>query len=167
MTRDLDCFGPSHVHVNRVVPAAENALKAAGFSVRRILEGKSFVRLEVIGEKDVTEVDFGADFRLLPAERGPLGMVLAGEELAINKVLAVFGRAEARDFVDLAAFEERYGLLQLCRRAMDKDPGFDPQIFRDMVRSFARLPEMNSNYPMKVTSSSSEPSIDGRSFCSI
>lgn len=78
MTRDLDYFGPSTVHVNRIVPAAEKALKDAGFKVRRILDGKGFVRLEVASTNDVTEVDFGADFRLLPAERGPLGRFLLG-----------------------------------------------------------------------------------------
>lgn len=42
--------------------------------------------------------------------------------------------------MDLASLEERYGLERLCRRAMDKDPGFEPQVFRDMIRSFVRLP---------------------------
>lgn len=89
---------------------------------------------------DVTEVDFGADFRLLPIEQGPLGPTLAGEELAINKVLAVFGRAEARDFVDLSALTKRYGLEHLMRRASEKDPGFDTQVFTEMLTRFERLP---------------------------
>src|SRR6202035_4835097 len=51
-------------------------------------------------DDEVTEVDLGADAMLLPVERGELGPILAGEELAVDKILAVFGRAEARDFVD-------------------------------------------------------------------
>ena len=65
---------------------------------------------------------------------------MAGEELAINKVLAVFGRAEARDFVDLSVLTKRYGLEQLMRRALEKDPGFDPQVFKNMLSRFERLP---------------------------
>jgi len=65
---------------------------------------------------------------------------LSGEELAINKVLAVFGRAEARDFVDLSVLAKRYGLESLMGRAVEKDPGFDPQIFRQMLGRLGRLP---------------------------
>ncbi len=93
LTRDLDFFGPSAVDVNQVVPIVEEALRNAGLSVRRVREGSGFLRLEVSQVDDVTEVDFGSDFRLLPIEQGPLGPTLAGEELAINKVLAVFGRS--------------------------------------------------------------------------
>jgi hypothetical protein len=140
LTRDLDFFGPSAVQVDRIVPVAEEAFKEAGFSVKRVREGSGFYRLEVSHDGDVTEVDFGADFRLLPMEQGPLGPTLAGEELAINKVLAVFGRAEARDFVDLSVLTKRYGLEQLMRRAFEKDPGFEPRVFRDMLTRFERLP---------------------------
>src|SRR4051812_25903101 len=54
-------------------------------------------------------VDIAADARLLPADRSALGLLLSVEELAVDKVLAVFGRAEARDFLDLAALEPRFG----------------------------------------------------------
>jgi hypothetical protein len=128
LTRDLDFFGPSAAEVDLLVPLVERAFREAGLSVQRVREGSGFYRLEVSQGGDVTEVDFGADFRLLPMEQGPLGPTLAGEELAINKVLAVFGRAEARDFVDLSVLTKRYGLEQLMRRALEKDPGFDPQV---------------------------------------
>lgn len=36
----------------------------------------------------------------------------------MDKVLAVFGRAEARDFVDPMAVERRYGLDRLCQLAV-------------------------------------------------
>lgn len=122
LTRDLDFFGPSAVEVDQIIPIVERALTDAGLSVHRIRESSGFYRLEVSKAGDVTEVDFGADFRLLPIEQGPLGPTLAGEELAINKVLAVFGRAEARDFVDLSVLTKRYGLEHLMRRASEKRP---------------------------------------------
>jgi len=55
-------------------------------------------------------------------------------------VLAVFGRAEARDFLDLAAFEPRFGLERLCELAVVKDTGFDRQVFFEMLGRFGRLP---------------------------
>lgn len=54
-------------------------------------------------------------------------------------MLAVFGRAEARDFVDLMAIEERYGLAWLFKRAAEKDLGFTPEMFAEMTGRFSRL----------------------------
>ncbi len=79
-TRDLDFFGPDAAGVDRLVPFVENALQEAGMNVRRVREGKGFFRLEVREHDEVTEVDLGADARLLPVERGELGPILAGEE---------------------------------------------------------------------------------------
>lgn len=140
LTRDLDFFGPSAIQVDQVVPIVEKALKDTGLWVRRVREGTGFYRLEVSRSDDMTEVDFGSDFRLLPIEQGPVGRTLAGEELAINKVLAVFGRAEARDFADLSVLTKRYGLEHLLRRAAEKDPGFDRDVFTQMLERFRRLP---------------------------
>ena len=84
-----------------------------------------FVRLIVSDGDERTELDLAADARLFPAEPGRLAPTLTGEELAVDKVLAVFGRAEARDFADLMALEPRYGLDRLCELAAEKDLGFD------------------------------------------
>lgn len=105
-----------------------------------VREAHDFARLEVRSGMERTEVDLAADARLLPVERGPVGPMLAAEELAVDKVLAVFGRAEARDFVDLAAVEGRYGLDRLCRLASQKDRGFDPGDLAEMMERFGRLP---------------------------
>jgi predicted nucleotidyltransferase component of viral defense system len=65
--------------------------------------------------------------------------MLSGEELAVDKLLALFGRAEARDFVDLMEVEPRYGLDRLCRLAAEKDRGFTPAVFAEMLTRFRRL----------------------------
>ena len=65
--------------------------------------------------------------------------MLSGQELAVDKLLALFGRAEARDFVDLMAVEPRYGLDRLCQLAAEKDRGFTPAIFAEMLGTFRRF----------------------------
>jgi hypothetical protein len=80
-----------------------------------------------------------ADARLFPAEPARPAPTLRGEELAVDKVLAIFGRAEARDFVDLMALEPLYGLDRLCQLAAEKDPGFTPTVFAEMLGQFQRL----------------------------
>jgi hypothetical protein len=138
-TRDLDFFGLTGEAVDRLVPAAERALRAAGLEVERIQVNPGFARLIVARGDDRTEVDLAADARLFPAEPGRPAPMLAGEELAVDKVLALFGRAEARDFVDLLAVEPRYGLDRLCRLAAEKDRGFTPAMFAEMLGRFGRL----------------------------
>lgn len=138
-TRDLDFFGLTSTAVDTLLPAVEHALGAAGLTVQRIREGPGFARLLVTRGKDATEVDLGADARLFPAEPGRLAPTLSGQELAVDKVLAVFGRAEARDFADLMEVESRYGFDSLCQLAAEKDRGFDLGVFAEMLDRFGRL----------------------------
>jgi hypothetical protein len=138
-TRDLDFFGPSGTAVDRLVPVAEQALREAGLDVQRVVSGIGFARLVVEGGGDQTEVDLASDARLFPAEHRSHFLLLSSEELAVDKVLAVFGRAEARDFVDLMAIERRFGLDRLFELAAEKDRGFLPRVFAEMTNRFARL----------------------------
>jgi hypothetical protein len=92
-----------------------------------------------------TEVDFGLDSRLFPLEQGELFPVLASKELAVDKVLAVFGRAEARDFVDLNALEQLFKLDDLFVWAAEKDRGFDLGVFADMARRAGLLDSSEFN----------------------
>ena len=138
-TRDLDFFGLTGADVDRLVPAVERALREAGFTVHYVQQNPGFARLEVESDDERTELDLAADARLFPAEPGEVAPTLRGDELAADKVLALFGRAEARDFVDLMAVEPRYGLDRLCRLAAEKDRGFDPRVFAEMLDAFGRL----------------------------
>jgi hypothetical protein len=139
-TRDLDFFGPSAGEVDRLVPAVESALSAAGFEVRRERASHGFARLTIVDGGDVTEVDLAADARIRPVDDGPLGPTLSLEELAADKLLALFDRAQARDFVDVAALVERFGLGRLCELASEKDSGFSRSVLVDMLGSFRRFP---------------------------
>jgi hypothetical protein len=93
----------------------------------------------VRGASARTAVDLAADARLFPAEAGDPAPTLRSEELAVDKVLGVFGRAEARDFADLIVLEPRYGLGRLFELAAEKDRGFLPGVFVEMLDRFARL----------------------------
>lgn len=138
-TKDLDFFGPSADDVQNLLEALEAALTDARLTVRRERVAASFVRLTVASEDDATEVDLATDARMRPVESGPLGPMLSLEELAADKLLALFDRAQARDFVDVAALVERFGLERLCELAKEKDPGFSRPVLRDMLGGFDRF----------------------------
>jgi hypothetical protein len=59
---------------------------------------------------------------------------LSLRDLAARKTLALFGRAEPRDFADVYDLARRYGRDQLLEWAAAGDPGFDNQIFASVER---------------------------------
>lgn len=138
-TRDLDFFGPSADGVDRLVAAVERQLVASGMEVARLRAGRGFVRLRVVDGADVTEVDVAVDARIRPAELGPLGPTLSLEELAADKLLALFDRAQARDFIDVDALVGRLGLQRLCDLAAEKDAGFSADRLREALGTFDRF----------------------------
>jgi hypothetical protein len=97
-----------------------------------------FARLTAVDGGDVT-VELAADARIRPVDSGPLGPVLSLEELGADKLLALFDRAQARDFVDVTALVERFGLERLCELASEKDSGFSRSVLVDMLRGFRRF----------------------------
>jgi hypothetical protein len=98
-----------------LVPAVESALAAAALTVRRERSSRGFARLTVVAGDDATELDLAADARIRPVDTGPLGPMLSAEELGADKLLALFDRAQARDFVDVAALVDRYSGAKLRR----------------------------------------------------
>jgi hypothetical protein len=139
-TRDLDFFGLTADAVDRLVPAAERALREAGLSIERLQVNPGLARLVVESGDDRTELDLAADdARLYPAEPGAARPHPPRRELAVDKLLALFGRAEARAFVDPLAVDPRYGLERLGRLAAEKDRGFSPAVLDEMLGRFGRL----------------------------
>jgi hypothetical protein len=138
-TRDLDFFGATPDDVDRLLPSVLSALAEAGLTVRLDRQNHGFARLTIIGDDETTELDLAADARIRPAEQGPLGPVLAMEELAADKLLALFSRAQARDFIDVAALAGRLGFQHLCTLASEKDPGFSRPVLHEMLGSFLRF----------------------------
>ena len=75
----------------------------------------------------------------LTGRNRPLGPMLSAEELGADKLLALFDRAQARDFVDVAALVDRFGLERLCELASEKDAGFSRSVLVEMLGSFGRF----------------------------
>lgn len=140
-TNDLDLFGAARPDVQQLADALTTVLRSEGLAVVPIIEQPGFVRLAVDGGSESTTIDLGTDARIYPAEKTERGQVLSVEELAADKLLAVFGRAQARDFIDAVALAELVGGLdEMCRLAAQKDGGFSRAVLVEMIQSFDRLP---------------------------
>jgi hypothetical protein len=138
-TRDLDYFGPTADAVGTLAHAIEMALTVRGLDVRRERSNTGFVRLIVSDGGDTTELDIAVDARIRPVETGPFGPTLALEELAADKLLALFDRAQARDFIDVEALVRRFGLDRLCALAAEKDRGFSRSGLVEALGTFDRF----------------------------
>ena len=123
-TNDLDFFAPHPQSVGALLEAAQAALEAEGLAVTRLSEGPTFARLRVVAGDEATNVDLASDYRLMPALSTGEGLVLTEAELAADKVLALAGRAEARDYVDFEGLVTRFDIDKLCELAASKDLGF-------------------------------------------
>ena len=137
-TRDLDYFGTAPDAVDRLRPALEHALREQGLAVevRRAVEG--FVEYEVGAAGEATALDVSWDTRLFALQQTELGAVLGRDELAADKTLALFGRGEARDFVDVFQLRAHYERGDLCRLAEAKDRGFDLGMFGAAIAGVER-----------------------------
>lgn len=119
--------------------SVEESLTAAGLTTTRRRDLPTFVRLEVSDGVDTCQIDLAIDYRALPTESSRLGPTLATKELGAGKVLAIFDRAEARDFRDLDRLLQHFTLEELMDLAAEKDTGFDKVFFKDGLARFRRF----------------------------
>jgi hypothetical protein len=130
VSRDIDLFHDTDAAVAAAWDADRRLLEAAGFRLRVVRERPSYVEAEVsaTGESLLMEWARDSAFRFFPlVEHGTFGLVLHPFDLATNKVLALVGRLEVRDWIDAILCNERVQPLgYLAWAATGKDPGFGP-----------------------------------------
>jgi hypothetical protein len=141
-SNDLDYFHDSVQRVTSAFEADKAALENWGASLRLELNHPGYVRAIVALGTDSTKIEWAHDsaWRFMPVVQGPYGFQLHTVDLAINKVLALAGRDEARDILDTVYAHERIlPLGALCWAAAGKDPGFTPHAILDLLRRRAKV----------------------------
>lgn len=130
VSRDVDLFHDTERALDASWSADRKLLEDSGFVVRLVRERASFVEAEVRRGPDSVLLQWVRDsaYRFFPLmEHAELGLVLHPFDLATNKVLALVGRLEVRDWVDVVECSERLQPLgYLAWAACGKDPGFSP-----------------------------------------
>lgn len=141
-TYDIDLFTAEQEDVAAVAADLERALTTRGYSVQVQREHISFVALTVQKHDGRSlDVEIAYDARIRPPTRLHIGNVAHLEELAADKVLALFDRAEPWDLVDVDALASRFGLQRLMALAREKDGGFDQAMFARALRVAAGQPD--------------------------
>ena len=141
-TQDLDFF-TNRAH--DVAVARDELIAAAagrGWAVETLQDGGTFCRLQIT-HPEALLVDIALD----AGPEQPPTMSLAGptyapRELAARKVIALFDRYAARDFVDVFVLAHTYGKAELLAWATDLNPGFDRAYF---VEALDMLPRYSNS----------------------
>ncbi len=130
VSRDIDLFHDTAEALAAAWEADCRSLRSAGFRVEVTIERRAFVEAVVsLGEERVLmEWNCDSAFRFFPLMPHPdFGLVLHPLDLASNKVLALAGRMEPRDWVDMVACHRKVQPLGfLVWAACGKDPGYNP-----------------------------------------
>jgi hypothetical protein len=139
---DLDFFSDSEARVASAFADDRETLARAGYSIDVELVLPGFVRAVVQRGTEATRVDWAHDsaWRFLPLVRDELGgLLLHPVDLAINKVLALAGRDEPRDFVDiLFVHRSVLPLAGLSWATVGKDPGLTPLSLLELLKRHGR-----------------------------
>lgn len=142
LSRDIDLFHDTDEALAATWASDRELLTRSGYRLTVVRERPAFVEASVERGGEQVLVQWVRDsayrfFPLLPHDL--LGLTLHPLDLATNKVLALVGRLEVRDWVDLIGCHagiQRLGLLVWS--ACGKDPGFSPRSLLEHARRSGR-----------------------------
>lgn len=137
-SNDLDYFQDSVDRVASAFIQDEAALSKLGYGITTDITLPGYIRGRVSRDGETTKVEWAHDsaWRFLPTLVDPrCGYRLHPVDVAVNKVLALVGRNEPRDYVDTLVVDKTIlSLGALCWAAPGKDPGFTPNSLLAMLR---------------------------------
>lgn len=130
LSRDIDIFNDSIEAMHTSWRLDRETLINEGYSVKVLREIRTFIEAEVSKGSERTEIQWGTDssFRFFPlCEDETTGFTLHPIDLAANKLSALVGRTEPRDWIDvIESVKNLQPLVYLLSAACGKDPGFSP-----------------------------------------
>lgn len=143
-TQDLDVFtSPATTDVAHALAAFERLAASKSWSIERMTTEPTFCRFTVDVDSEKVLVDLAIDTAAVdPPTVTILGPTMSELDVAARKVVALFDRAAARDFVDVYVLSQQFDRDELLRRAMQIDLGLDLDIFASMLESHERFEDV-------------------------
>lgn len=134
-SQDLDFFHDLADSVAQSAEADAATLRAAGIGLEWLLRTPTFSRAVVSVDRERLKLEWAQDsaFRFFPVLADDFcGYRLHDADAAVNKILALAGREEARDFVDILHLHRTcLSVGALAWAACGKDPGYSPAFLLD------------------------------------
>jgi len=110
ISRDIDLFHDTDEALAISWESDQRVLRGQGFEIRVVRERSSYVEAEVSRDGETLLMEWARDsaYRFFPLLQHPdLGLTLHLFDLSTNKVLALVGRLEVRDWIDVIHASER------------------------------------------------------------
>jgi hypothetical protein len=137
-----------------------------GWTVEQVQATAPFIRLRVIGDDELI-VDLAIDSP--PGRARTVGnrSDVRSRGARRQKLAALFGRAEARDFVDVYVLAQRSGHALLLERAAEVDLGFSADVLSEMMGTLDR--STTTSFPSTLPTSlpSARTLLHGRRNCEV
>jgi hypothetical protein len=134
-SQDIDLFHDAPDDVLQSARKDSQTLQASGYDFDWVQQTPFFCQAVVRIESKQLKIEWAQDsaFRFFPLQQDDFcGYRLHDADAATNKLLALAGRAEVRDFVDILYLHETFlSLGALAWAACGKDPGFTPGFLLD------------------------------------
>ena len=148
-SEDIDLFHDLEDSIAQSAAADAKSLRHAGYAFSWILRTPTFQRVvvEIADQHLKMEWAYDSAFRFFPVQKDDLcGYRLHDADAATNKVLALAGRSEIRDFVDVLHLHDTYlSLGGLVWAASGKDPGYTPEFLLDQMGRHAAYRQADLN----------------------
>ena len=146
MSEDVDLFALHRRHTPETFAASVKkltaALEAAGYTVEATRQYQEFASLTV--DKGGTRVvmDLGLDWWDDQPAVVDVGPVMSLKDSVASKLLAVYSRGYARDYLDAYSIisSERFTPLQLIELCRRRDPHLDLELFATSMTGHRALP---------------------------
>lgn len=157
LSEDMDFFTPIEGLIQLVSKKLKVELEKKGIDVNLIRSFKSFVEMIANKEEESMKIQFALDspYRLDKTKEFNGLVVDSLLDMAVGKLLALFGRAEERDFVDIYFLvKEGYcDLDRLIQKASEKDQGMDKYFLAIAFEQVRTLPDNPEDLKLKLLKS--------------
>jgi len=142
LSQDIDLFHDTREALLNSWLADRRELEKNGYTTAVVREMTTFVEAEVSRADEGVRMQWCCDsaFRFFPLIEHPdFGLVLSLFDLATNKILALVGRSEVRDWIDaLVCHKEIQPLGYLAWACAGKDPGLNPSFVLNEAKRASR-----------------------------
>jgi hypothetical protein len=139
-TQDLDLFGsPGQVSISLALGQFLDAILQQNWDYELLGHTNDFARVCIIGSTELI-VDLAIDVApRFPVVQTPVGPVFSPLELAGRKLLALFDRAEARDFVDVYVLSKKFGNQKVFDAATQIEVSLNKEVLARMMNTLQRF----------------------------
>lgn len=143
-SQDIDLFHDTAESVKAASETDAATLQTNGYRMKWSIVEPTFRRAMILRDDLTTKLEwvFDSAFRFFPVEPDTeWGYVLNFWDAATNKVLALAGRGELRDYLDVLQLHRRHlSFGALTWAACGKDTGFTPQFLVEEAQRLAHYP---------------------------